>query len=63
MSAPHQFPDDRINGPVLIETRGEQVDWLVGRITDQSPTAVRLGKQGYNAMRDMSLRDRSSIRK
>ncbi|HVT36525.1 MAG TPA: enoyl-CoA hydratase-related protein [Nevskiaceae bacterium] len=34
-----------------------KLDWLLSRITDKSPTAVRLGKQAYNAMRDMSLRD------
>lgn len=34
-----------------------KLDWLLARIIDKSPTAVRLGKQGFNAMRDMSLRD------
>ena len=34
-----------------------KVDWLLARILDKSPTAVRLGKQGFNAMYDMSLRD------
>lgn len=34
-----------------------KLDWLLGRITDKSPTAVRLGKQAYNAMRDMGLRE------
>src|SRR5262249_11128611 len=33
-----------------------KVDWLLGRILDKSPTAVRLGKQAFNAMRDMDLR-------
>jgi enoyl-CoA hydratase/carnithine racemase len=40
--------------------RGEldaRTDWLLGRILDKSPTAVRLGKQAFNAMRDMSLRE------
>lgn len=40
--------------------RGEldaKVDWLLGRILDKSPTAVRLGKQAFNAMRDMDLRE------
>lgn len=40
--------------------RGEldtKVDWLLARITDKSPTAIRLGKQAYNAMRDMGLRE------
>lgn len=35
----------------------EKLDWLLGRILNTSPTAVRIGKQTFNAMRDMSLRD------
>jgi len=35
----------------------EKLDWLLGRIRSASPTAVRIGKQTFNAMRDMSLRD------
>ncbi|HUP91550.1 MAG TPA: enoyl-CoA hydratase-related protein [Solimonas sp.] len=34
-----------------------KLEWLLARIADKSPTAVRLGKQGFNAMRDMSLRE------
>lgn len=34
-----------------------KLDWLLARITDKSPTAIRLGKQAFNAMRDMSLRE------
>ena len=34
-----------------------KVDWLLERVIDKSPTAVRLGKQAFNAMRDMSLRE------
>lgn len=34
-----------------------KLDWLLARITDKSPTALRLGKQAYNAMRDMGLRE------
>ncbi|HET8882139.1 MAG TPA: enoyl-CoA hydratase-related protein [Solimonas sp.] len=34
-----------------------RLDWLLARITDKSPTAIRLGKQAYNAMRDMGLRE------
>ena len=33
-----------------------KLDWLLARVTDKSPTAIRLGKQAYNAMRDMNLR-------
>ncbi|MGH8106204.1 MAG: enoyl-CoA hydratase-related protein, partial [Arenimonas sp.] len=31
-----------------------KIEWLLNRITDKSPTAIRLGKQAYNAMRDMA---------
>lgn len=34
-----------------------KLDWLMQRILDKSPTAIRLGKQAFNAMRDMSLRE------
>ena len=34
-----------------------KVDWLQKRLLDKSPTAIRLGKQAFNAMRDMSLRE------
>jgi enoyl-CoA hydratase/carnithine racemase len=33
----------------------DKLQWLLGRITDKSPTAIRIGKQAFNAMRDMSL--------
>ena len=33
----------------------EKVQWLLARITDKSPTAVRLGKQAFRAMRDMTM--------
>lgn len=34
-----------------------KVDWLLARVTDKSPTAIRLGKQAFNATRDMALRE------
>lgn len=34
-----------------------KLEWLLKRITDKSPTAVRLGKQAFNSTRDMSLRE------
>lgn len=34
-----------------------KIEWLLDRVVTRSPTAVRLGKQAYNAMRDMSLRE------
>jgi enoyl-CoA hydratase/carnithine racemase len=32
-----------------------KVEWLLGRIVDKSPTAVRLGKYAFHAMQDMSV--------
>ena len=34
-----------------------KLDWLLSRVTDKSPTAIRLGKQAFAAMRDMGLRE------
>ncbi len=34
-----------------------KLDWLLARMTDKSPTGIRLGKQGFHAMQDMNLRD------
>ena len=33
-----------------------KLDWLLARVIDKSPTALRLGKQAFHAMRDMNLR-------
>ncbi len=32
-----------------------KVDWLLARIVDKSPTAIRIGKQVFRAIEDMSL--------
>lgn len=32
-----------------------KVDWLLGRILDKSPTAIRLGKLGLHAVQDMTI--------
>jgi enoyl-CoA hydratase/carnithine racemase len=32
-----------------------KLDWLLGRIIDKSPTAVRLGKYAFHAMQDMEI--------
>ena len=34
-----------------------KLDWLLNRVLDKSPTAIRLGKQAFNTMRDMALRE------
>lgn len=33
-----------------------KLEWLLERVISKSPTAIRLGKQAFNAMRDMDLR-------
>ena len=33
----------------------QRLDWLLARIVDRSPTSVRMGKQAFHAMRDMTL--------
>ncbi|QHS10334.1 enoyl-CoA hydratase-related protein [Sinimarinibacterium sp. NLF-5-8] len=35
----------------------EKLNWLLARVVDKSPTAIRLGKQAFNATRDMGLRE------
>ena len=32
-----------------------KVDWLLARIVDKSPTAIRIGKQMFHAIEDMTL--------
>jgi enoyl-CoA hydratase/carnithine racemase len=32
-----------------------KLDWLLGRIVDKSPTAIRLGKLGLRAVQDMTI--------
>lgn len=33
----------------------EKLAWLLDRILDKSPTAIRIGKQAFHAMRDLSV--------
>ncbi len=33
-----------------------KLDWLLSRVVDKSPTALRIGKQAFHSMRDMNLR-------
>jgi enoyl-CoA hydratase/carnithine racemase len=34
---------------------GAKFDWLLGRTIDKSPTAIRLGKQAFHAIQDMTI--------
>ncbi|NYT48550.1 enoyl-CoA hydratase/isomerase family protein [Parapusillimonas granuli] len=33
----------------------DKMEWLLGRILNKSPTAIRLGKQAFKAMQDMGI--------
>jgi enoyl-CoA hydratase/carnithine racemase len=44
-----------VNYVAAPEALDAKLDWLLARIVDKSPTAVRLGKTGFHAMRDMAL--------
>jgi enoyl-CoA hydratase/carnithine racemase len=46
-----------VNYIVPTDELDAKVEWLVNRVVNSSPTAIRLGKQGYHAMRDMGLRE------
>jgi enoyl-CoA hydratase/carnithine racemase len=46
---------DLVNYVVPPEELDAKVEWLLGRITNKSPTAIRLGKIGFQAVRDMTL--------
>lgn len=43
-----------VNYAVPVGELDTKLDWLLGRITDKSPTGIRLGKQGLRKMREMS---------
>ena len=46
---------DLINYVVPPEELDTKTEWLLSRITNKSPTAIRLGKIGFRAVRDMTL--------
>ena len=46
-----------INYAVPAEELDAKTDWLVGRIIDKSPTAIRRGKYALRATRDMSVEE------
>lgn len=37
------------------DTLDEKVAWLIGRLADKSPSAIRLGKQAFRTIEDMPL--------
>lgn len=44
-----------LNYVVPAEELDDKLEWLLARILDKSPTAVRLGKMGFHAIQDMAL--------
>lgn len=44
-----------VNYVVPIAELDERVDWLLGRVLDKSPTAIRRGKYALRATRDMTV--------
>ena len=44
-----------VNYVVPPEELDSKVEWLLSRIVNKSPTAIRLGKIGFKAVRDMTL--------
>ncbi len=46
---------DVVNYVVPPEELDEKTEWLLNRITNKSPAAIRLGKIGFHAVRDMTL--------
>lgn len=52
ISAQKALDIDLVNYVVAPEQLDEKVDWLVGRIVDKSPTAIRLGKRALRVTQD-----------
>ena len=46
---------DVVNYVVPADELDTKLEWLLERILDKSPTAVRLGKKAFHALQDMSL--------
>ncbi len=46
---------DLLNYAVPRAELDDKIDWLLSRITNKSPTAIRMGKLGYHAMQDMTV--------
>lgn len=54
-SAEEAFEAGLLNYVVSAEELDAKVDWLLGRIRDKSPSAIRLGKMAFHALEDMTL--------
>ncbi|MFX6226169.1 enoyl-CoA hydratase-related protein, partial [Acinetobacter baumannii] len=57
LTAQQALADGIVNHLAAPAELDAKLDWLLDRVVNRSPTAIRLGKQGFQAMRDMALRD------
>ncbi|MFP1632441.1 enoyl-CoA hydratase-related protein [Zhengella sp. ZM62] len=55
VTAAEAAADRIVNYAVPAGELDEKLDWLLARITDKSPTGIRLGKQGLAKIREMTL--------
>jgi len=56
-SAQEALDMDLVNYVVPDDELDAKVEWLLARIVDKSPTAIRVGKTAFHAMQDMSLHE------
>lgn len=54
-SAAEALAMDIVNHVVPASELDTKLDWLIKRIADKSPTAIKLGKQAFRAIEDMPL--------
>lgn len=54
-SAAEALAMDIVNHVVPAAELDAKLEWLVGRIADKSPTAIKLGKQAFRAIEDLPL--------
>ena len=55
LSASEALALDLVNYVVEPAELDAKTDWLLARIVDKSPTAIRIGKQVFHAIEDMTL--------
>lgn len=60
-SAADALAMDLVNYVVPVGELDAKTDWLLARIVDKSPTAVKLGKHAFHAAQDMSLPEAMSF--
>ncbi len=54
-SAEQALALDILNYAVPASDLDEKLEWLIDRITDKTPTGIKLGKQAFRAIEDMPL--------